>query len=88
MFGRIVREQRIKLLLMDGLDVSLRNLAIRRLDLLVLETPEVVLEVRDIAGRGEEHHDVLVDVLQTAVDIVRELSDQLGPHVVLHPEES
>lgn len=43
--------------------------------------------MRDVAGSGEEHEDVLVDVLETAVDVVGELPDQFGPHVVFHAVE-
>jgi len=43
--------------------------------------------VGDVVGSGEEHEDVLVDVFETAVEVVGELSYEFGSHVVLHTVE-
>lgn len=86
--GGEIGDEGVELLLVDRFDVVLGDLRVRCLDFLVLEVLEVFLEVGDVAGRGQEHKDVLVDVLEAAVDVVGELADELRPHVVLHPEES
>lgn len=87
MLGAVVGEQSIELLLVDGFDVVLRDFGIRSLDFLLLDLSQVFLEVGDVAGSREEHEDVLVDILETAVDVGSELADEFGSHVVLHPEE-
>jgi len=86
--GGEIGDEGVELLLVDRFDVVFGDLRVRCLDFLVLEVLEVFFEVGDVAGRGQEHKDVLVDVLEAAVDVVGELADELRPHVVLHPEES
>jgi len=41
-----------------------------------------------VAGRRQKHQQILIDVLEAAVNIISELSDQLGSHIVFHAEES
>lgn len=83
----VISEESVELLLVQGFNVSRTDLAIRSLDSLLLDLPEIFLEVCKVSGSGEEHEQILVDVLEAAVDIGSELPDQFGAHVVLHPEE-
>lgn len=72
---------------MYWLNVVSSDFCIWCLDLFVLDLLEGLLEVGEVAGSGEEHEEVLVDVFETAVDIGSELANEFGPHVVLHAEE-
>lgn len=83
----VVREEGVELLLVQGFDVGCADLAVRGLDSLLLDLPEIFLEVGKVGGRGKEHEQILVDILETAVDVGSELPDQFGAHIVLHPEE-
>jgi hypothetical protein len=87
-FGGEISDEIVEFLLVDRFDVGLRNLSVRCLDLLFLEVLQVVFKVGDVTCRGQEHKNVLVDVLETAVDVVSKLTDEFGSHIVLHPEES
>lgn len=88
MLASVISEEGVELLLVKWFDVGWADLAVRGLDFLLLDLPEVFLEVSKVGGSGEEHEQILVNVLQAAVDIGSELPDQFRAHIVLHPEES
>lgn len=83
----VISEEGVELLLVQGLDVGCADLAVRGLDSFFLDLSEIFLEVGKVGGGGKEHEEILVDILEAAVDIGSELPDQFGAHVVLHPEE-
>ena len=73
---------------MDGLNVILGNLSIRCLNALFLDLPNAFFEIGNVAGRWQEHKEILIDVFETAINIGCELSDQLSLHVIFHSEKS
>ena len=86
-FCTVINEQRVKLLLMDWLDVGLGNLSIGSFNFFVLDLFERLLEIGEVAGSRKEHKQILVYILETAVYVGRKLPDQLGPHVIFHAEK-